>query len=362
MTVLQPRSDDLLADTGRPLLKLIQHLTGMETSFITAIDWDSQQQDVVLSLNTGSIHVEEGGRVEWRQSLCRSMFLAGRVHSADVVQEVPDTEPARKLGMHSFFAVPIQVGEVTIGTVCGASARAVELSQAQVESMELIAASLREQLDLRIHLASALEREEAARLEVETARRQADQHHKVAQKLEVLANTDALTGLLNRRAFTARWEEELARSARRGHTVGVLLIDLDRFKAVNDSAGHAAGDAVLVALATSLRAVSTSADVAARLGGDEFAMVVTHAEAPALLDVAARVRERFAAAMHGAGTPGITVSIGVAASAPGRYRDLLAAADRALYASKARHGDCAHLAGDEGEASRTTQQGAACVR
>jgi diguanylate cyclase len=339
-----PDRDDAFADAGRPLLRLVQHLTGMETSFVTAIDWERQQQDVVLSLNTGAIAVEEGGTTEWRNSLCRSMFLAGRVSSPDVVCEIADTEPARALGMQSFFAVPIIAGDVTIGTVCGASARPIELSTHQVTAMEFIAAGLREQLELRRQLMSALARVGDVERDAETARREAEQHHARAQKLAVLASTDALTGLLNRRAFTARWEEELARAARRGDAVGVMLVDLDRFKAVNDSCGHAAGDAVLVALAASLKASCTSADIVARLGGDEFAIGIPHGTVSGLVATAERIRAEFAQRMHEAGTPAITASIGIAVGAPGRYGRLLAAADRALYASKADAGDCARVA------------------
>ncbi len=147
MSAQPQRFDDLLAETGRPLLRLVQHLTGMETSFITSIDWDEQSQDVVLSLNTGAILVEEGGRVSWSQSLCRSMFVSGRLQSANIVHEVAGTEVAKMLGMRSFFALPIQSGDSTIGTFCGASAQPVELDDRQMQAMELIAESLCQQLE-----------------------------------------------------------------------------------------------------------------------------------------------------------------------------------------------------------------------
>lgn len=344
MAAAQPDHENLLADAGRPLLQLVQHLTDMETSFITSIDWEAQHQDVVLSLNTGPLSVAEGGRVEWRRSLCRSMFLAGRAHSADVVNEIPGSEAARESGMRSFFALPILVDDVAVGTVCGASARSIELSEHAMVSMELIATSLRQQLHTRTQLLSALARAGAATRGIEEARREVDEHKEAAQRLEVLANTDALTGIHNRRAFTARWEDELARSGRRGYPLGVLLIDIDRFKAVNDVCGHAAGDAVLIALAATLRDNSTSADIAARLGGDEFALVITHSTEQALLEVAARIRQDFACRMREAGRQGATFSVGIAVSTTTERGNLLAAADRALYVSKAHAGDCAHLA------------------
>lgn len=331
-----PPSESILADTGRPLLQLVQHLTGMETSFVTMIEWDSQHQDVVLSLNTGDITVEEGGRVEWRQSLCRSMFLSGCTHSADV-HAIPGVDAAKALGMQSFFAVPILQGDVPIGTVCGASKRPVDLSADQLLSMELIASSLRQLVETRAELRRAQSRAEAAS-------RDAAAYRQAAEELTVLANSDPLTSLLNRRAFMARWEEQLARSGRRGFSLGVLLIDLDRFKAVNDSAGHAAGDAVLISVAAALKQNANSARLAARLGGDEFAMMETHCSRRSLLERAAAVQGSFAELMREAGTPGISLSIGIACSDDIARHDLLAAADSALYASKAAGGNCARVA------------------
>lgn len=338
-------ADSILADTGRPLLHLIQHLTGMETSFVTMIEWGSQHQDVVLSLNTGEISVKEGGRVDWRDSLCRSMFLAGCVQSNDVAHAVPGAAAAHVLGMRSFVAVPILQGDVAIGTVCGASARAVELTPDQIVSLELIASSLRQLVETRAELQRAQRRAEAAA-------REAEAYQEAAQQLTVLANTDPLTGLLNRRAFMSGWEEALARSGRRGFPLGLLLVDLDSFKAVNDSSGHAAGDAILVQAAAALKANANSSDLVARLGGDEFAVVVTHGDAAALMQMALAIQGTFADLMREAGEP-TSMSIGIASSDHVGRHDLLAAADTALYSSKAAGGNCARLA--EGVAADSSQ-------
>jgi len=113
--------------------------------------------------------------------------------------------------------------------------------------------------------------EAAARTEQTLAIQRARIRH-----LESLSNTDELTGLLNRRGFHRELDRALAR-ARRNRESGVLLLcDLDRFKTINDSYGHPAGDAVIRAVAGLLRGQTRRSDYVARLGGDEFAVLMTH--------------------------------------------------------------------------------------
>ena len=159
--------------------------------------------------------------------------------------------------------------------------------------------------------------------------------HEVALQLRHLAEHDPLTGLVNRRRF----EEELARHASRVRRYGddgaILLVDLDRFKEINDTLGHAAGDDHLVQAAQRLRATLRDTDVVARLGGDEFAILLPHADAGEAEETA----RRLVSAMHAPGETGVamTVSVGVAAfsSEPdGDQLAVLAAADRAMYEAK----------------------------
>ena len=93
--------------------------------------------------------------------------------------------------------------------------------------------------------------------------------------LENLSLTDELTGLLNRRGFKLELERALARATRRGETGLLVLSDLDHFKAINDSYGHPAGDAVLIAVSHLLRSRTRRSDYVARIGGDEFAILMT---------------------------------------------------------------------------------------
>jgi diguanylate cyclase (GGDEF)-like protein len=156
---------------------------------------------------------------------------------------------------------------------------------------------------------------------------------------ELLRRTrlDPLTGLANRAHFRERVEAALCRGRRTGEVVGVLFLDLDDFKRVNDSFGHAEGDALLVAVADRLRRATRGCDTIARLGGDEFAVLledVRDGEAA----VAERVAEAFSrvVSLRGAEVL-VTASIGVATSCPGLPADaLLRNADVAMYEAKAR--------------------------
>ena len=94
-------------------------------------------------------------------------------------------------------------------------------------------------------------------------------------RVEHMALHDALTGLSNRVALMERMEEASARCRRRGETFSLLLLDLDRFKKVNDTLGHSAGDALLGEVAARLKACLRETDAIARLGGDEFAIIQT---------------------------------------------------------------------------------------
>ncbi|MCU0308391.1 MAG: diguanylate cyclase [Thermoleophilia bacterium] len=148
------------------------------------------------------------------------------------------------------------------------------------------------------------------------------------------ATTDALTGLPNRRAFDERLEAEVARAGRYGRALSLALLDLDRFKAVNDRFGHLGGDAVLRGAAAILAARARVGEVVARFGGEEFAWILPEADLAAAFAAAERARAAVAAAeVPPAGR--VTISAGVASLVPGRSAaDLLAAADAALYAAK----------------------------
>ena len=160
----------------------------------------------------------------------------------------------------------------------------------------------------------------------------------IEEKLRILANSDELTGLYNRRHFMSALANEIERAGRYGQPFSLIMIDLDHFKKINDAHGHDAGDHVLRQFSTDLKNTMRQLDTPARLGGEEFAAILPQTGA----EKAQVVAERFRAKIEN--TPAIvddveiyfTVSIGVAAYQPEMSGpdDLLKMADEALYEAK----------------------------
>ncbi len=172
------------------------------------------------------------------------------------------------------------------------------------------------------------------------ALRDISERKKAAEQLEYLAHHDPLTGLANRSLLRARISAAIALAEKSGESLALLLLDLDRFKAVNDLHGHSMGDQVLVRVAARLRAAARGAEIIARLGGDEFVILLT-AEAGAEAARAAEVAQRVIASLTepfevGASFLQINTSIGVSLY-PQHGADadeLLKNADTALYSAK----------------------------
>lgn len=158
------------------------------------------------------------------------------------------------------------------------------------------------------------------------------------RRLAYLADHDPVSGLLNRRRFDQVLAEHLREPTGNGRGA-VLMVDLDLFKQVNDTLGHAAGDRLIVRVARILRAELRSGDAAARLGGDEFAVLLPDAAAADAETVAGRLVRRIGESVAGLGDghPPVTASIGVATVAAARAHggDPLELADSMLYEAKA---------------------------
>ena len=152
---------------------------------------------------------------------------------------------------------------------------------------------------------------------------------------EEAAFTDHLTGLANRRRFERQLEREVARTERYGHPFCLLLMDIDNFKAVNDTRGHEAGDEALRGVANVIQSGTRGIDTGARIGGDEFAVILPETPFERGLEVAERLRASIAS-LHVEGVGGLTASLGLAelpSCAPDRT-SLREAADAALYEAK----------------------------
>jgi diguanylate cyclase (GGDEF)-like protein len=153
------------------------------------------------------------------------------------------------------------------------------------------------------------------------------------QQVQRMADTDALTGIANRRTFQSLLEREVSRAARNGEQVTLVMIDLDHFKAINDTHGHQTGDEVLRITAQTLAKICRDFDVPARYGGEEFAAILPSCSSKESLVVAERLRKSISEADM---PIPVTASAGVA-TFPAHASDpekLIAAADEALYESK----------------------------
>ncbi|MCI3206900.1 sensor domain-containing diguanylate cyclase [Pandoraea capi] len=164
---------------------------------------------------------------------------------------------------------------------------------------------------------------------------------RVNRVLGDMAMRDGLTGLLNRRAFLMQAERQFATARAQQRRLSVLMLDIDHFKIVNDTWGHAIGDRVIVELTLVLRAALRKSTVIGRLGGEEFAVLLPETDAHR----ATQAAERMLSAINGASVPGPTsaagpvrfsASIGVSSLTPddADFGTLLQRADRALYAAK----------------------------
>jgi two-component system cell cycle response regulator len=162
---------------------------------------------------------------------------------------------------------------------------------------------------------------------------------KLQDQLRIEATHDALTGALNRRAILNTLEKEVARATRHGSPLGILLLDLDHFKDVNDTYGHMTGDAVLTQTARRISAPLRPYDALGRYGGEEFLVVLPQCDLARSVEIAERIRSSVKAPSDTSAEEkeiAITVSIGAAAfhREPVSVDELIQSADRALYRAK----------------------------
>lgn len=314
-----------LEHAARPLLQLAQHLTELDTTFLTRIDWKALTQHVVLVEGLHKPVIQEGTVTSWSDSMCRLMFDAQLSHS-DAVPAMFPASAGATLGMQSFFAVPVLSDGKTIGTLCGASTNSVAIAEHTLTSLKLIADALAYQMALDQQM-------QLQQRKAKVAEKTIDKLYQQAQQMENLAHTDELTGLDNRRAFQTKFEQCQLQSETQGTALALMMIDIDEFKQLNDQHGHETGDLALQQLGAVLAAVARQSDIACRLGGDEFVLAASGTDAEGLFHLATRVQQQFKQQMQQSGLES-SLSIGIASTAESALDQLLQRADQALYKAK----------------------------
>ena len=261
------------------------------------------------------------------------------------------TQPADALSRANEGLYDILVVSLVLRDTDGLRLCAQIRSQAQTRNIPLIAlvedgdyARIAKALDLGVNdyiLRSADSQEILARCRTQIRRRRyQDGLRATFERNVALALIDSLTSLYNRRYLTAHLAALMDRTLRTGKPLSLLMIDVDHFKVVNDTYGHAVGDEVLIAIADRLSRHLRSFDTVARWGGEEFVVVMPEAEARVALAVAERLRRKIAdepvPVKHDVGQLELTISIGVAVSGDelATPDDLLRGADAAMYEAK----------------------------
>jgi diguanylate cyclase len=319
-SVTQARS---LEELTRPLLKLLEAATGLESTYLTVIDLDKNVQRILYSYNTREMQIPEGLSVPWSDTLCKRALDENRPFSGDVGSCWGDSDAAAALGIQTYASTPVRMSDGTLyGTLCAASGNRHVLNPTYQHLLALFA-----QL-----IAHQVEREQLVQ-----------QLLSANAQLRAYATTDALTGLGNRRALMEALRRQLAQGQRQGATMLLAFLDLDGFKSINDRYGHEIGDQFLRETARRLLQVLRAEDLAARLGGDEF-VVLGPGPMPGQAVEAARLalRRRIAEATQGRFVCGDVVidyqgaSVGVIAIDPGTLgaEEALRQADQAMYEAK----------------------------
>ena len=228
----------------------------------------------------------------------------------DPKQQVLFTKKARLKGMESLLVLPLVVREEPIGTLIVASKEGSRFRASVRDTLQALANQL----------AVAMANVRAVR------------------QLEEMATTDGLTGCLNKRAFLDQMEQKLMAAQRFGRKLSVIVTDLDHFKTVNDTYGHAAGDRVLQELGRVLKRVKRETDLVARFGGEEFCVLCEETDARGARLLAERVRQELESTelQTELGPLTVTASLGVATfpDHAATAADLFMQGDRALYEAK----------------------------
>ena len=308
----------------RPLLEMLEAVTALESTYLTFIDEAQGVQHVLYARNSSTMQIPEGLTVPWHDTLCKRALDEGRTFTDDVAGCWGDSQAARELNIRTYVSTPVRMGDGTLyGTLCAASASSHARTPEGERILTLFAYLIGQQVEREQLIQKLLS---------------------ANQQLATVAATDPLTGLPNRRALVEALERMFAHGLRQQMGVQIAFIDLDGFKAINDTHGHEVGDQLLMAIAQRLQGLLRAEDMAARLGGDEFVVASLSAHTGQAAEAAQEaLAQRIAQATQGHfDLPGATLdytgpSVGVVTIAPDRnhrVEDALRLADQTMYRVK----------------------------
>lgn len=300
----------------RPMLQLLEAVTGLQSTYLTMVDEGAGFQRIVYSRNTGRMQIPEGLEVPWGDTLCKRALEEGRAYTDNVAECWGDSEAARALGIQTYMSQPVCTANGQLfGTLCGASADKIAVPPATLNVFTMFAKLIAQQVE-RENLIGRMSQ--------------------VTRELAQSSLSDPLTGLPNRRSMEQKLERMLSRAAHEGGGVQVAFVDLDDFKEINDTYGHDVGDRFLLHIAGQLSACVRPGDLVARIGGDEF-LVLAPYEDPSTLGerLMKATAGRFVHGHCSIDYPGASVGVAFSRAGETDAAAILKRADAAMYEVKA---------------------------
>jgi diguanylate cyclase (GGDEF)-like protein len=322
-------------------VRAAREIASFDLAAVTTFDAETKQHQVVAAASATDVDVNDlvGAKFGHNHGLVsmvvQNKFPLPYKGEHDHGRQVVLTKHFPWPSVPSLLVLPLVLHDRALGTLILGAKRTRAFGDAVRPTLEVLASHL------AVSLANA----------------------RMVAKLEQMATTDGLTGLLNKRAMLDAADQKVAAAARFGRTLSVLVTDLDNFKKVNDTYGHDVGDCVIKGLAEILKRNKRTTDVVARFGGEEFVCLCEQTDEKGAMLLAERIREELAkTTFHTERGPlKVTCSIGIATFPEGGvdYESLFKAADDALYVSKrsGRNRSTAHVPHRHGSGPLTKRAG-----
>lgn len=351
------------------LVRLAAVICGTPIAAINLVDAERQWCKAIFGLDADALGVRETPR---ETAFCAYTILE---QSLTIIPDVRDdarffANPAvsGEAGIRFYAGAPLLSDDgYALGALCVVDYQPRTLTPDQKDALRLLARQVANQIRARRRLAERerllddkerlIQEKEQMGAALDSQKRELE---KISAELEALETTDGLTGLYDRRAFQERLDEEVGRTARYGTPLSLIMLDIDDFKGYNDSFGHPAGDAALIAMARILERDIREQDVVARYGGEEFVLILPQTDSAGAAAYAERVRATIEEQQwaHRA----LTASFGTATLHLNEdSAALIARADAALYGAKAAGRNCVVAASNVADTAVTELAAAAAT-